>query len=225
MRKRGLTLAELLVALAIISLLVTLGVVLIREATERSKRTVCAQKMRQIWVALENYRQDWGGIDPPAAKTMTQAGLPRYLYSERWFIASYTKSNPDGFYCSLRYSPAALISSGCAIPCFEQGRLSACTASSCLIYYLGWQPRFDENDEYFPGLESVERQADIEDKLLEKLGMRYEVVYDPFHNSSRASEMFHLFIRLDGSFYAKRTLRFPDLRYWQYELYVEGGSE
>lgn len=225
MRKRGLTLAELLVALAIVAMLITLGVILIREATDRSKRTVCAQKMRQIWVALENYRQDWGGVDPPAAKTIVQAGMPVYSDTQDWFIASYIKNNPDGFYCSLGYSPVEPISRGCAIPCFRQDQLVFCAASSCLIYYFGWQPRFDEDDEYFPGREAVEHQADMEDKIFAKLGMSYEVLYDPFHNPARAQEMLHLFIRLDGSFYAKRTLSFPDYRFWQYELYVEGGDE
>lgn len=67
-RRRGFTLTEILVVLAILAILAALLFPVLMRAKGRAKETVCASNMRQLYVAIELYRQDWetGGGSTPA---------------------------------------------------------------------------------------------------------------------------------------------------------------
>ena len=66
MKKRhGFTLIELLVTLGIIGVLVSLTLPAVQSARESARRTLCANNLRQLGMALHNYESEWG-IFPPA---------------------------------------------------------------------------------------------------------------------------------------------------------------
>lgn len=65
--RRGLTLLELLVVIVIIALLVALLLPVVWNVRKRSYESVCTSNMRQIYVAFENYRQDYNQFPPKVA--------------------------------------------------------------------------------------------------------------------------------------------------------------
>ncbi len=67
MKKHGFTLVELLVAIAIITVLAGLVLPALSRARESGRRTVCLNNLRQLFLALEMYVQDYGGCYPIAA--------------------------------------------------------------------------------------------------------------------------------------------------------------
>ncbi|MBN2025017.1 MAG: DUF1559 domain-containing protein [Pirellulales bacterium] len=66
MRRRGFTLVELLVVIAIIGLLLALLVPAVQAAREAARRIECANNMRQIALAVQNYELTLGGLPPLA---------------------------------------------------------------------------------------------------------------------------------------------------------------
>lgn len=83
--KRGFTLVEFFVVLAIIALLVALLFPARRNAREAARRTQCKNNIKQIGLALHNY-QDTYGVLPPAYTTDAD-GKP--LHSWRTLILPY----------------------------------------------------------------------------------------------------------------------------------------
>ena len=86
MRRKGLTLVELLIVIAII---VTLSAFLLLPICEgilwKSKITACVSNLKQIGAALLIYAEDWNGYAPPytnesrAAKFFPQATDPMLM--------------------------------------------------------------------------------------------------------------------------------------------------
>lgn len=64
-KRRGLTLVEVLVVLAIIACLVALTMPAIRQVREPARRTRCKNNLKQIGLALHNYLDMYGAFPPP----------------------------------------------------------------------------------------------------------------------------------------------------------------
>lgn len=65
-RRRGVTLLELLVAIAIIGFLVAILLPAVQAAREASRRMTCSNKLRQIGLALQNYESALRFLPPGA---------------------------------------------------------------------------------------------------------------------------------------------------------------
>lgn len=65
MRRKGLTLMELVVVIGIIAILLSLVVVAISEIRWRTGVVQCVSNLSQIGLALRMYAQDWNGFAPP----------------------------------------------------------------------------------------------------------------------------------------------------------------
>lgn len=60
----GYTLAETLTVISILVLLAAIVFAITAPVRERARQTQCISNLKQIGVALQMYRQDWGGIEP-----------------------------------------------------------------------------------------------------------------------------------------------------------------
>jgi len=217
-RLRGITLLEVLIVIAILALLAGIVWAVIQPARDRALQATCASKMRQIWVALENYRQDYRGIDPPAASNPMEAGLPATSDSRRWFQASYTRRFPGGFHCPTHKVPPEILTLRehglqyeCYFPCLdESGRVWACPSDNCAQYYFGYSSRDDIVDE------AEYRHLQREDALFRVLGPNFELLYDEHHNPHTDRmphhRLLHLFVHLDGHLSRKVIPPFVDYR-------------
>jgi prepilin-type N-terminal cleavage/methylation domain-containing protein len=96
---RGFTLVEILVSLAIIVLLAGLLHVGLAPVREKARETHCLNNLHQIAKAIQMYRQDYGGQDPPGALTYAQLGLPK----EPEHLISYLSNSWDVFRCPSEY--------------------------------------------------------------------------------------------------------------------------
>ncbi len=78
MQRRGITLAELLVVIGIIILLAALLFPVLLSARSEARKNACINNLKQLWTAIELYRQDWNGIDPieGVAISIHKLGLP-----------------------------------------------------------------------------------------------------------------------------------------------------
>lgn len=93
-RRKGLTLMELLIVMAITTVLLGLILVIVGEVRSRTYMTQCMSNLRQIGLALRMYAQDWGGFAPPystewrarSQASQLVAALNPYLKNEAvWF--------------------------------------------------------------------------------------------------------------------------------------------
>ena len=75
-RRKGLTLIELLVVIGIIAVLAGILYVALAPAREKARLIHCINNFRQIYLALESYRQDWGGVDVETANRFADLCLP-----------------------------------------------------------------------------------------------------------------------------------------------------
>ncbi|MCJ7750724.1 MAG: type II secretion system GspH family protein [Armatimonadetes bacterium] len=65
LRKRGFTLLELLISIAIIGLLAGITFPLLARSRHKARATACINNLRQIGIALQMYASDWDGCAPP----------------------------------------------------------------------------------------------------------------------------------------------------------------
>jgi prepilin-type N-terminal cleavage/methylation domain-containing protein/prepilin-type processing-associated H-X9-DG protein len=74
--RRGVTLLELIVTVAIILLLATLSGALLSGVGSRARLVECRNNMRQVWVALSGYAEENYALLPPGSTTPTQLPSP-----------------------------------------------------------------------------------------------------------------------------------------------------
>lgn len=86
--RRGVTLLELVVVAAIISILSGVAVTVLARSRDRAQLAVCQSNMRQLGFALSMYAQDHGGL------------LPQVHYGEGDLIAKWSAAITP--YCQLR---------------------------------------------------------------------------------------------------------------------------
>jgi len=226
---RGLTLIELLIVIAILVILMGIIWAVLQPSRDRALQTTCAGKLRQIWIALETYRQDHQGVDPPAARNPIEAGLPATTNSTNMFKAQYVKRFPGGFHCPTHKIPPYELrvmrrypNHFCTFPCLdEQGRLWRCRSSNCAQYWLGYDAYRDAGT--LPSIAEAERRhREREDALFRLLAMNFEIVYDEHHNpytEYRSSDRWlYLFVHLDGHFSRKVI---PPFVHYRFNLYEE----
>jgi type II secretory pathway pseudopilin PulG len=204
-RRNGWTLVEVLIVIAILITLAGIVYAAYQPIRERSLRAVCASRMRQIWIHLENYRQDYGGIDPPAVDKPSLIGLPADYNQLRLFKASYDRIFPDGWTCPTGrpMEPFRYTSDFCnSHPCWRNGRVTLCTYPHCAFYMLWYfHEEFYRPDEH-PGVVAA---VACERLLYRSLGMQYPIIVDTCHREDLNSWInnFTMMVHLDGSFSAK----------------------
>lgn len=107
--RRGFTLVELLVVIAIIGVLVALLLPAVQSAREASRRTSCANNLKQLGVAALNFENSYSRLPPghlaplPHLNYKSQAGSHQLLgtivhclpYMEQQNIYSLILTNPD----------------------------------------------------------------------------------------------------------------------------------
>ena len=80
LQKKGLTLIELLIVIGIIAVLAGILWVVLAPARARGSLIQCVNNFRQLYLALENYRQDWDGMDIDVASNFDDLALPLTPY-------------------------------------------------------------------------------------------------------------------------------------------------
>jgi len=100
-RARGFTLVELLVVMAIVSVLAALLVPALVAAMERARRTRCGSQLRQIGFAFEAYLTDSGQTYPWAQDPVSMSPYYWFWMGRGWrgALKRYTEDNLEVLYC------------------------------------------------------------------------------------------------------------------------------
>lgn len=90
----GFTLVELLIVIAILTLLAGILCVATASLREKTRHTVCVNNLKQIYVALTMYRDDYNGVDLDGRPhTYWELGLPP-LFAVTDALTPYLKDKP-----------------------------------------------------------------------------------------------------------------------------------
>jgi len=80
-RRKGLTLMELLIVIGIVAVLIGIACIGLSSLRERTKQIQCMSNLKQVWIALQAYREDYDGIDPDgSSKEYWELGLPPDIF-------------------------------------------------------------------------------------------------------------------------------------------------
>jgi len=75
----GLTLIELLLVIGIIAVLAGIIWCVFAPVRERARIVYCVNNLKQLYLALEMYRADYGGVEPVGRREYWELGLPPAL--------------------------------------------------------------------------------------------------------------------------------------------------
>jgi len=104
----GLTLIELVVVCAIIAVLVGIVWVVMAPAREKARQVRCMSNLKQVWMALESYRNDHDGVDPNGIPLeYWELGLPDSVsvLVETGYIPVEVARCPDDLALHLGHDP------------------------------------------------------------------------------------------------------------------------
>jgi prepilin-type N-terminal cleavage/methylation domain-containing protein/prepilin-type processing-associated H-X9-DG protein len=90
-RIRGFTLVELLVVIAIIGILVAILLPAVQAARESSRRTQCANNLKQLSLALHNYHDTYRVLPPGYLNIHTAAGIRKGNWGWGAFILPFVE--------------------------------------------------------------------------------------------------------------------------------------
>ena len=110
-RRPAFTLVELLVAIAIISILIALLLPAVQQAREAARRTECRNHLKQIGLALHNYHDQFSVFPPSSTNDVEQGGwigdpLSRHLHS--WASLLLPNLDDGNLYHSIDYNVSSL---------------------------------------------------------------------------------------------------------------------
>ena len=155
-RRPGFTLVELLVVIAIIGVLIALLLPAVQSAREASRRSACANKLKQIALAVQNHESANGTI-PPAilgAGGTREVGAKWSAFSRLlpYLEASALHSQID-FDAAVRSSPVSAIRIDALLCPSEEHDMARFAGSSPVHYPLNYGLNMGVWLVYDPGLE------------------------------------------------------------------------
>lgn len=104
--RRGFTLIECLVVIVIIGLLVGLLLPAVQAAREAGRRMQCAANLRQIGMAVHNYRSAFSVFPTSQLYSRGGSGYQNNAYSELTFILPFAEQKP--LYDSINFDFAEI---------------------------------------------------------------------------------------------------------------------
>jgi prepilin-type N-terminal cleavage/methylation domain-containing protein/prepilin-type processing-associated H-X9-DG protein len=92
--KRGFTLVELLVVVAIIAVLIALLMPALGRAKEQSKTTVCLNNLRAVLTSMQSYASEYDGVIPPDSLEVPGGTTSKGYDNVPWY--QFYNGNPGG---------------------------------------------------------------------------------------------------------------------------------
>ncbi len=185
LQKKGLTLIELLIVIGIIAVLAGILWVALSPVREKGRQAHCMNNLRQIWIALQAYREDYNGVDPDGTrKEYWELGLPPHI----WILLGYPLMLPEG---EVRVVPTGYINDPKVVRCPNDPHVD-----NFFSYWEGWWL-----DEMTLGKVKFSEWIAKQDKSFPAI---LDCYHDPFMRSlqpwkSKDGKFFTLWATLDGT--------------------------